>query len=363
MIHDQSMQRRRSRIRGLFGVTAPTDAPADAHTPVEGERARLLDAIRDFLLGNNLDISAANLLAAHAAFSGGNPRLRRRIGERIAAGEAISQFWLDQQLRDDGKSDPATHYEDMAVRLQSSVERFRDTTSSARNAVVSYGRDIASQVETLAREKPAATSLLREKSQGMAETARTFEKRLMRAEREAQALREELARARRDATIDPLTQLPNRRGFEAVFEEEFRMARSNVEAMCVAFCDIDRFKRINDSFGHDTGDRVIVAVGELLKTMGTGSCHAARHGGEEFVMIFRGFTTEQARERIDAMRIALGKRRFVQESTGDVIGKVSFSAGVADVFAFPDRRNALRAADEALYRAKEAGRDRVEIAG
>ena len=178
----------------------------------------------------------------------------------------------------------------------------------------------------------------------------------------AQKLRSELEKVRQLADYDHLTGLPNRRGFEALLEEEIRKANENIEPLSVAICDIDHFKLVNDNFGHDTGDRVIGAVARTLAKLTDDKCHAARHGGEEFVMLFRGITIEEAAARLDNAREALSKRRFVKEASDEVIGMVTFSGGIADVFAYESPRFALRAADESLYRAKEEGRNRICVA-
>src|SRR3546814_10453846 len=88
-----------------------------------------------------------------------------------------------------------------------------------------------------------------------------------------------LEQARREAEIDHMTGLPNRRAFETVLEREYRDARASFDPLTVAFCDIDHFKRINDTHGHDAGDRVIRLIAEMLATISDDNCHVARHGG------------------------------------------------------------------------------------
>ena len=199
-------------------------------------------------------------------------------------------------------------------------------------------------------------------SQRMIAQSLQFEERLRRSETEAQKLRYELEKVRRLADIDHMTGLPNRRGFDSLLEEELRKANENIEPLSVAFCDIDNFKRVNDTWGHDTGDRVISSVARSLAKLTDDKCHAARHGGEEFVMLFRGISLDEAFLRLNEAREALSQRRFVKEASDEVIGAVTFSGGIADVFAYESPRFALRAADEALYRAKHAGRNRICLA-
>ena len=114
--------------------------------------------------------------------------------------------------------------------------------------------------------------------------------------------------------------------------------------------------------GSSGRDRVIQSVGEVLLRISNDKCHVARHGGEEFVLLFRGLTVAQAHDILDKARASLAQRNFINRATDQPIGQVTFSGGIADVFAFPDTREALRAADQALYRAKNEGRNRICLA-
>ena len=103
-------------------------------------------------------------------------------------------------------------------------------------------------------------------------------------------------------------------------------------------------------------------VAESLSRISNDHCHVARHGGEEFVLLFRGDTAEQAMAKLDQLRAQLADRRLVNRANDKPFGQVTFSAGIADVFSCGDPRSALKAADAALYRAKQEGRNRVLVA-
>jgi diguanylate cyclase len=196
----------------------------------------------------------------------------------------------------------------------------------------------------------------------MLDRTANLERDMARSMLETRALRRSLEQARRSAEEDHLTGLPNRRAFEQRYTAEFAAAKEVGEQLAVAFCDIDNFKRINDQHGHEAGDRVLKNVASALKRISDDRCHVARHGGEEFVVLLRGRSLHQAWELLDDARAALAERQMVNRATDTPFGKVTFSAGIADVFAFTDLRSALRAADRALYRAKAEGRNRVMVA-
>src|SRR3546814_20984468 len=114
-----------------------------------------------------------------------------------------------------------------------------------------------------------------------------------------------------------MTCLPNRRAFETVLEREYRDARASFDPLTVAFCDIDHFKRINNTHGHDAGDRVIRLIAEMLATISDDNCHVARHGGEEFVMLFRGGSLFEAHKKLDGFRGHMAERRLRNRKTED----------------------------------------------
>lgn len=169
-------------------------------------------------------------------------------------------------------------------------------------------------------------------------------------------------RAQRDgmrqlADTDPLTGLPNRRAGLARLERCYAAARRSGAPLSVGFIDVDLFKRINDTHGHETGDRVLVAVGEALLTEVRHRNDVVRMGGEEFLVLLPGVDAAGARTRLEAMRLRIA-------DAGKAVGadalQVTASIGAATLTAGDDDPVALlRRADDAMYRAKHAGRNRV----
>ncbi len=327
-------------------------------------RRQLLDSICDFLIENDLAVSPDNLLAAHGAFAGGNPGLARQITTQQQAGAAISQEWLDEIT-----ANQATERKDVAIerligKLEQNLDAFSKSSTAARSATSDYSSKLEAHVVELEQVQDTGQIItgLADLAKAMAERTRQVEQEMRKSEEEAKSLRRHLDRAKRDAEVDHLTGLPNRRAFEVLLETHYREAQVEVDSLSVAFCDIDHFKKVNDTHGHDAGDRVIKLIAQSLARISNDNCHVARHGGEEFVMLFRGLTPEEAQQRLDACREELAARNLVNRRTDEAIGQITFSAGVANVFGYADPRAALKAADEALYRAKQSGRNKVLLA-
>jgi len=353
-------------LLGWLGRRSSADAGPSAKADLfKQARRQLLDAICDFLIDNDLAVSPENLLAAHGAFTGSNPGLARQITAKLQAGEKVTQEWLDEAT-----ANQVTERKDLAIdrligKLEQNIDAFTKSSKAARNATSEYNEHLEQHVVELEQhvEDPAQIIAgLADLTKEMAARTRKVEEAMRKSEDEAKALRRHLDRAKRDAEIDHLTGLPNRRAFEGLLEKHHREAQSAVDSLSVAFCDIDHFKKVNDTHGHDAGDRVIRLIAESLRRITNDNCHVARHGGEEFVMLFRGLSTKEAKLRLDEAREELASRNLVNRRTDEPIGQITFSAGVANVFGFSDPRAALKAADEALYKAKQTGRNQVLIA-
>jgi diguanylate cyclase len=339
----------------------------------------LMDRIGAFLILNELEITAANLARALGIFSGQHPDFAALTAEMEVRGEPITQQWLDTlacECACDKQEQDRAEVDRLAATLQNSIEAFASTTRDARCAAADYREamdDHAQEAETIVSGEAAEELLSRvsELTRAIREQAQQSEEKMQRSEREAISLRRDLEEAQRVANIDHLTGLPNRRALDEMLERLWGEARDvdwdgsdapDREPVAIAFCDIDNFKPVNDIHGHDTGDRVLQMVARTLSQGAGEDCQVVRYGGEEFVIVYRGLSLEAARDNLDAIRATLAKRPFVNRTTRESLGTITFSGGIADLFAFVDRNSALRAADEALYRAKNNGRNRIELA-
>jgi diguanylate cyclase len=368
-LHDPSLPRRSTLMSwlGLGEGREDSEAPPEAQpplpdTPLRAARRQLLEDISTFLMAHDLDISNFTLSLAHDYLAGNDRHLTRAIDLRLSESQPLTEAWLESNIRDDVKHQGQTLGR-LMQRMEADLDAFTTTTHDAKNATTDYHQALAAHVDDLDRPSgPPPLEDLVSIARAMLERTRALEADMARSEAQTKALRRSLDEARRRADHDHLTGLPNRRAFEACFKREHATAKANGEQLCVAFCDIDHFKRINDTHGHDAGDRVLKTVADTLAHISNDRCHVARHGGEEFVVLLRGRSLHQAWELLDDTREAMAKREMVNRATDTPFGQVTFSAGIADVFAFADPRAALGAADKALYKAKDQGRNRIILA-
>ena len=172
------------------------------------------------------------------------------------------------------------------------------------------------------------------------------------------ALVSTLNRAHHLSMRDPLTGLFNRRYLDVTMEREMQRARREGEPIGAILLDLDHFKALNDTYGHDAGDYVLERTGELLAHATRGSDIACRFGGEEFALILPGASLDNTRKRAEAIRAAFEALDLVYE--GQRLGGLSLSAGVSALApGATEWAPLLQHADKALYAAKESGRNRV----
>jgi diguanylate cyclase (GGDEF)-like protein len=179
-------------------------------------------------------------------------------------------------------------------------------------------------------------------------------------DRAREKLEQVLHDVREQARTDPLTGLANRRSLEEFLQRAWARAHHAASPLAVVMIDLDHFKSVNDRFGHDAGDAVLVGVAGLLKTYVRAGDMACRYGGEEFALVLPDAALEAVRRRAQQIQRAL--RRLKLRHGGRSLGGITGSFGIA---LFPgqdsDPAQLLHAADEALYAAKVAGRDRIVV--
>lgn len=174
------------------------------------------------------------------------------------------------------------------------------------------------------------------------------------------ALLEEIKRFKKLALTDELTGLPNRRAFDTALEHEVAQAFRTNKPLALAVFDLDHFKKVNDGYGHATGDAVLKELGKLLSEATRVSDLAARFGGEEFVLILSNTNLEGAYKFVDRLREKIQNDLRVSVDGQEVSATASF--GVAQMHLNEHPARFFDRADEALYIAKRAGRNRVSPA-
>jgi diguanylate cyclase len=184
-------------------------------------------------------------------------------------------------------------------------------------------------------------------------------KQVEEAETKIQELEKELAQVSELVHQDQLTGALNRRGMDDAFDRETKRVDRSHLPLCVALLDIDDFKRLNDTMGHQVGDQALIHLCAVIKEALRPSDSVARYGGEEFVIILPEISLEEAASTVERLQRELTKKFFLHENDRVL---VTFSAGVAQRAADEQQEEVIGRADKAMYQAKRTGKNRVVMA-
>jgi diguanylate cyclase len=188
-----------------------------------------------------------------------------------------------------------------------------------------------------------------------------FRGQLSAAQSEINSLKAALENSEKEANTDPLTGLCNRRVFEATYNQ-FVDDKNHQDDITLIMMDVDKFKVFNDTHGHLVGDRILKYIGQLLKTECKKPILPVRLGGEEFGLLCPRLKLEQAKIVAEDIRVKLASVPFSSNRTGERIPPVTASFGVAQKRPNDGLTNIIERADQALYSAKNAGRNQVKLA-
>jgi len=184
-------------------------------------------------------------------------------------------------------------------------------------------------------------------------------KQVEEAQAKIKELEQELNQVSELVQQDQLTGALNRRGMDAAFEREATRADRGHHPLCVALLDIDNFKRLNDTLGHQAGDQALVHLSSVIKETLRPSDSVARYGGEEFIIILPEVGLEEAAATVERLQRELTKKFFLHENDRVL---VTFSAGVAQRALEESQEDVIGRADKAMYEAKKTGKNRVVVA-
>ncbi len=315
--------------------------PTRTLMPLSSDRLLLVSAdqseLQDYLAQLRRHAAVAFIFAVliSALMSGVLARDARRVLKRFAR---RCQQIAEGRFKSDEASPPLAEFAEFADSLETMAARL-ERTDRERTAALEQAKSASGQLEANVRERTAELDRLNV---------------LLRKEIEQRCqLEAVLAEA---AATDPLTRLLNRRGMLELLEQLADRTHRQRRHFCVAIVDIDHFKLVNDRYGHAMGDRILAAVAERLRTDLKSEEEAARWGGEEFLLVWPELPLAEAEKRAQVLRLALGNGPLVEAGP-----KITLSFGLAEYSGLDPLDACLVRADRALYRAKEAGRNRVMV--
>jgi len=189
-----------------------------------------------------------------------------------------------------------------------------------------------------------------------------LEEELERSTAVMQELQRDLELVRQQALTDGLTNLANRKAFDAELMRIAEESQREDMTFCLVLLDIDHFKSFNDTYGHQVGDQVLRLVAQALIDGVKGRDVAARYGGEEFAIILPQTTLQGGIKVADSLRKVVQGKELVNRNTGDTLGRVTLSGGVSEYVMGESLDKLVERSDSALYTAKHNGRNQIAAA-
>ena len=241
------------------------------------------------------------------------------------------------------------------------LAEFADSTSDYHDKIevcvtrISKADDIT-QLKDVLDEVIHETHIIQLNAQRSRDDLRATKQRVDEAEKRINELQSELDRASALVRHDQLTGTLNRRGLEETFENEVARPQRRKSPLCIALLDIDNFKKLNDSMGHDVGDAALIHLVTVIRETLRPQDTLARFGGEEFIILLPDTGLENAQKALVRLQRELTKRFFLADNEKILI---TFSAGVTDLRPDDTQASVTKRADEAMYTAKRTGKNRV----
>jgi diguanylate cyclase len=297
--------------------------------------------------------------------TGYNPALNQGINETLAKNGTLTDADLEQvHATYISAARLSDKIDNVGSRVMDEINQVMAMMDAAVGSASTYTENLNSVSDKLGTSKDreglrAIVESLVATANEMKQSNEALEQRLSASKEEIHQLQENLAVVRSESLTDPLTSLANRKHFDERLLQCMAEAEERREALSLVMTDIDHFKNFNDTWGHLTGDQVLRLVAISMKQNVKGQDVAARYGGEEFAVILPNTVLRSALTVADHIRRAVMGKELMKRSTGQNLGRVTISLGVATVHKGDTPQSLIARADACLYAAKRNGRNRV----
>lgn len=246
-----------------------------------------------------------------------------------------------------GFVDHLADFADATSDYHDKIERYADRISAADNIT---------ELENVIDEVMRETRSIQTNAQRSRDELRLTQEKVKASEERIRELEMELEKTSDLVRHDQLTGVLNRHGLEEMFDKELARALRHDTVLCVALLDIDNFKKLNDSLGHDAGDQALIHLASVCRETLRPQDTIARFGGEEFIILLPETQIVDAAHVLARLQRELTKRFFMHDNEKVLI---TFSAGVTQMTEQDNQASVIKRADEAMYEAKQTGKNRV----
>tara|TARA_R110002167_G_scaffold6193_1_gene28161 strand:+ start:15670 stop:16707 length:1038 start_codon:yes stop_codon:yes gene_type:complete len=295
--------------------------------------------------------------------SGGNPKISQSLTQTHKTGNALEEE-LQQLYQDHFSTLDDERMEGFRAGLQQILQQALAITQHSQADTKKFHATLERSRDALSSEPTNLNQVLQIISELVTETKRmdqslvTMENELHQTSDEVSLLKEQFDHMRNEVFTDPLTNALNRRGMDNAMRR--LTAKTGAEStLSLLMIDLDNFKPFNDMHGHLVGDQVLCFAAKMLRIVTRGSDIIARYGGDEFAVLLPNTSVAEAKTVADNILTAFQKNKIKRRSTGEVLGTLSASIGVAQLEDNESLEDLVERADKGLYASKRNGRNQV----
>nr|WP_314524051.1 diguanylate cyclase [uncultured Pseudomonas sp.] len=335
----------------LLGLLDDLTLPERHRPQAEAMRLRLQNGLNWYELIPILDDLATLMLAITGSGQHEFETYLQQLNERLEA------FQSNLRAASDGHADNRSAAREMDSQIREQVDGLQSSMQDAadldglKHALENHLEGLLGTLDHFQKQRDEREQEVAARLQGLAD-------RVAHMEHEALGFREHLEEQRQKALIDPLTGLPNRAAWNERLDHEVSQWQQQGDSLLLAMLDLDHFKRINDNYGHLAGDKVLKIIATVLRKRLRGADFIARFGGEEFVLLMPATSPATGASLLEKLRAAIEACPF--HFKGEPV-TVTLSVGLSAFRPGEHSDSVLKRADQALYRAKHAGRNRIEL--
>jgi diguanylate cyclase len=297
--------------------------------------------------------------------TGYNPSLNQVINDILSRNGTLTDADIDTVYETCISPNRFTdRIDNVGSQVMGEIEQVMAMIGAAAGSASNYTENLANVSQALNSTKDNAglrtiVESLVQTTKEVEQNNKTLEARLSASKAEISELQENLEAVRNESLTDPLTSLANRKSFDDALAKTLAAARTKGEPIALMLTDIDHFKNFNDNWGHLTGDQVLRLVAGAVKQNVKGQDIAARYGGEEFAVVLPNTVLRSAITVAEHIRRAVMTKELMKRSTGEHLGRITVSIGVAALRPNDTAQSLIERADICLYAAKRGGRNRV----
>jgi len=301
-------------------------------------------------------------------YAGCDPDVVRSIDVLVAKEEPITDEQcaeLHQRFLSDTKENERVRQ--AGDQIQETIRGVKSSVSEIKNVTHEYSevlQDAAGSLgpDTTPEEVREKLQSVLDNTSNVLEHNQKLEQKLERSALVMQELQRDLEVVRQQALTDSLTNLSNRKAFDSEIVRIAEEAKADGQTFSLILMDIDHFKAFNDNYGHQVGDQVLRLVAQTLIDGVKGRDVAARYGGEEFAILLPQTNLTGGIKVADSLRSVVQGKELINRNSGETLGRVTLSGGVAQYVTGEPLENLIERADSALYTAKHNGRNQIAAA-